>query len=465
MPGILSTHGGCFPVRSIATPMDPAAPGTYSFLDVSGETVPGNTHNEMERNSLALQYIRKMNTCNSLDKEGLRTLYGIVTSFAEVSFNQLDIVVRQRFERSLRLFEATYALAFRVEAVLDMGEKHVAELQKGHEEILVEQYKVHEKWAEGIIENLRTKEEERQKAHEEYLKAMQAAIQRDREESAIRLNGIRNPPKWKQIVIMVAMFAVLLSCSIMRTAREQQQTICICNASLPEMPQQSCPETVTPAPTALVPTTTQQSPQVPITPPRYTLLGTATPTFRSCTPIRPGSTLESDGFDQEELRDSLRYHLLYGSPKLSSVCAIHVGMPYCYCLMSVPGDGVIELHNPIAAGYTVSHFIESRERHLECERSAIIKRYKTVWINYQDAKGVKVAGRRFDDRQAIDVQHILELNKGHFRCTEEMGKTLERYFLSMRDLDPYKPNEVKWILDESPLAEQSNPPVAVISEK
>jgi peptide deformylase len=191
------------------------------------------------------------------------------------------------------------------------------------------------------------------------------------------------------------------------------------------------------------------------------LLGTATPYTRACSPLTPKSSAEDVGFNVEDLRNSVRYYLATsgagkGDRRLSYLSAIHVDVPYCYCVVNTDysrnikylnDDALVEMFNPRIVGYAHSRLVRSRERHHECERPAAYIRSETVWVRYEDATG-KQLERRFDGPLAYELQHIAELHSGEFRCHEELKEAIERAVEQsiVRNISPYMPNQLRWEL-------------------
>lgn len=164
--------------------------------------------------------------------------------------------------------------------------------------------------------------------------------------------------------------------------------------------------------------------------PRYALLlGAATPHTGPCVPLAH----DSEEIDVGELRNSVRYHLTVGQAaasdkRLSYLTAAHVGSPYCYAVINTNyshklryrnDEALVEMFNPTIVGVSTESLVRSRERHHECERSAIYIRYETIWVRYEDASG-RVIERRFDGPLSYEVQHIAELHAGRFRCYDDL---------------------------------------------
>lgn len=191
------------------------------------------------------------------------------------------------------------------------------------------------------------------------------------------------------------------------------------------------------------------------------LLGTSTPYARACSPLTPKSTPEELGFLVEDLRNSVRYYLAAsgagkGDRRLSYLSAIHVDVPYCYCVVNTDysrsikylnDEALVEMFNPRIVGYAHSRLVRSRERHHECERPAAYIRSETVWVRYEDPTG-KQMERRFDGPLAYELQHIAELHSGEFRCHEELKEAIERAVEQsiVRNISPYTPNQLRWEL-------------------
>lgn len=240
-----------------------------------------------------------------------------------------------------------------------------------------------------------------------------------------------------------------------------------CAPTVPEPPNELI-STVSNSSTSTVSSTTLAAPPTPspveaeaYAPMFQLLLGTATPYTRACSPLTPKSSAEEVGFNVEDLRNSVRYYLATsgagkGDRRLSYLSAIHVDVPYCYCVVNTDysrnirylnDDALVEMFNPRIVGYAHSRLVRSRERHHECERPAAYIRSETVWVRYEDATG-KQLERRFDGPLAYELQHIAELHSGEFRCHEELKEAIERAVEQsiVRNISPYVPNQLRWDL-------------------
>lgn len=241
-----------------------------------------------------------------------------------------------------------------------------------------------------------------------------------------------------------------------------------CAPTVPEPPHEQLISTASSnsssIPTSLPPTPSPMEAEA-YAPMFQLLLGTATPYTRACSPLTPKSSAEEVGFNVEDLRNSVRYYLATsgagkGDRRLSYLSAIHVDVPYCYCVVNTDysrtikylnDDALVEMFNPRIVGYAHSRLVRSRERHHECERPAAYIRSETVWVRYEDATG-KQLERRFDGPLAYELQHIAELHSGEFRCHEELKEAIERAVEQsiVRNISPYMPNQLRWELPSPP---------------
>lgn len=265
------------------------------------------------------------------------------------------------------------------------------------------------------------------------------------------------------LVVCIGTLLSVLYLAVLQRRASMASLAVVVNAT---MPSPSAPRVVV---------TTDNPKHDPPLPPRYHLLGLSTPFAASCDPIYPHSQTEELGFDLDDLRYSLRYALLHGEQRISAVNAIHIGFPYCYTAINTnysggqpwyhhpSDDPVVEMFNLRLAGYTPENRSRVREKHIECDRSEWFVRFKSIWVQYEDATG-RTVERRFDGPMAFELQHMIELNLGRFRCNERQREELSKeihYALARatRDARPYEEKHLDWILPPPTFStEGSSPP-------
>ncbi len=174
-------------------------------------------------------------------------------------------------------------------------------------------------------------------------------------------------------------------------------------------------------------------PPPPVPPlPIYPLMSEL-PLIEHCVPVTfPIPEVMAHQISYSDLSYALHYHQDHVVPP---VCAIHVGLPYCYCVMR---DNVsaphVDMFNPRLVGYSLGDegMAMVQESGLACPRLAWLIRFRVVWIRYQDTTGMTVE-RRFDRPLAYEIQHLLELLAGDTSCGAERLSTLSRLVRDGRD--------------------------------
>lgn len=200
-------------------------------------------------------------------------------------------------------------------------------------------------------------------------------------------------------------------------------------------------------------------PSPPPTPPRYALVKGELPLLQQCfkihAPVEGG--MLSGGIPMEDLAYSLAYHLKHNADqKIRVLCAIHVSLPYCYCVMAGVSDNetLLELYNPRIVGYSHSSRAMVQELRIGCTRIAWIERFKVVWLRFEDAQGI-THERRFDGVLAYEAQYALELNEGDTSCGREKAGEYGAIWRLLRD-GPHPDPSLRWLV--SPAVPSMNKP-------
>jgi peptide deformylase len=129
-----------------------------------------------------------------------------------------------------------------------------------------------------------------------------------------------------------------------------------------------------------------------------------------------GYTLGEGTYDRPRMRNSLLHHM--DRLNQSLLCALHLGVPLCYCVMYSAADmsyrrgpaprpsQYTELFNP-AVRLFVLEARSRTEQTPECPNTYNIRRFTKMTLNYFDSDGKPAEATYYDD-QAADLQYALE---------------------------------------------------------
>jgi peptide deformylase len=157
-----------------------------------------------------------------------------------------------------------------------------------------------------------------------------------------------------------------------------------------------------------------------------------------CILVRPEDLKSGNGrlmgntVGHQELRTSMIYHM--SNRRLSGMCAQHVGLPACYCILDMkhkyrnstlvtsPED-YIELFNPRIIGISRNKIVQVQERNIFCAKQYFAKRFEAITVEYLDGNG-NLWERDFNGTHSFNLQHAAEIHRGIRTCMDDAADLL-----------------------------------------
>jgi peptide deformylase len=165
--------------------------------------------------------------------------------------------------------------------------------------------------------------------------------------------------------------------------------------------------------------------------------------------IEKGKMMD-DTVRHEVLRTSLLYHI--ASKKLTGICAQHVGVPVCYCVLDMrfrhrklpPTNSTIaepaapavpflqrfqdtndylELFNPRVIGVSRNRIVQVHEKNVFCKNPFFAKRFEAISVEYLDHTGT-LWERDFNGTHSFNLQHAMEIHRGLSTCMDDSADHL-----------------------------------------
>jgi len=150
--------------------------------------------------------------------------------------------------------------------------------------------------------------------------------------------------------------------------------------------------------------------------------------------IDASGRLMGGSINHHELRTSLLYHI--GRKHLSGMCAQHVGVPVCYCVLDMrhkmrnqtvvqaPEDQeYLELFNPRIIGVSRNKIRQVHERNIFCSKQYFAKRFEAITVEYLDGVG-NLWERDFNGTHSFNLQHAAEIHRGMRTCMDNSADLL-----------------------------------------
>lgn len=149
-----------------------------------------------------------------------------------------------------------------------------------------------------------------------------------------------------------------------------------------------------------------------------------------------------------DLRTSLLWHM--ATSGYTAICAQHVGVPACYCLLdtrrvtpdgkvkprqsdptrsftdafrSTDGGHYMELFNPRITGLSRNRLMLVQEKNVMCQQSYWAKRFASVYVEYVDSNG-DLYEKLFNGTHSYNMQHVTEIHHGMSTCSDDSADAL-----------------------------------------
>jgi len=150
-----------------------------------------------------------------------------------------------------------------------------------------------------------------------------------------------------------------------------------------------------------------------------------------CINVDPTTILDDQYMNQEfdftHLRYSMSHHMNEG---LEGICALHLGVPLCYCMLKTVDNQWLYMFNTNITGSSeLTVLNEEYSNFCPQDEFIAVERTEQVWITFHTEKGLKIKNI-FDGFDAYNLQHLVDVSNGNSICDSNKQETIYNLYVT-----------------------------------